>query len=554
MDRTELAALAGSQDPVVRRLLGDALLGRAPAVGEAERGALVDEAERHYRASLSLDPTQAPALVGLAGARLLAGADLEDAAGILEVAHVRQPADVETALALSELALQLGRSRHAREVLQRATGTPHVRTVHRSRLERIGTLRERAGLGTGRVDTRGLPARIALSSPEGDEVSSVAPFLEVRGHAGLYDATRHEVLLVLDTSTPTRAAAGFDVDGDGHTGRNFVPAVYGRFGGRADAGPPQSTDPGDSVLAAMLVTAQAILVTLDPATTRAGLASGVSELRLGAPLGDPSAALAAVDDIRLGPPGNLYRERRLQSLIRGAAATFEAAGASGEPRSRSIVLLSGGPASHGEDTRNRGRLQALVRGLGEAGITIHAFHLGTDVRIRELMRRLAVHGRGSFAAPENPFLASLDQTRPRYVGLSEVRIRNLSNGSEARAPRVFPDGSFDGIVGLVPGENRIEVTGLLEGRDPVREVRTLTYRRPEEPTEEERRTAAAMMVRMRYRSAELYLQHRVAAGRADPESQRRRLEIEPELPQVETPPVGAGADDAAPTADEPARE
>lgn len=42
--------------------------------------------------------------------------------------------------------------------------------------------------------------------------------------------------------------------------------------------------------------------------------------------------------------------------------------------------------------------------------------------------------------------------------VTDVAITNLTLGEQARATRVFPDGSFDGLVRLQSGENRIRVT------------------------------------------------------------------------------------------------
>ena len=47
--------------------------------------------------------------------------------------------------------------------------------------------------------------------------------------------------------------------------------------------------------------------------------------------------------------------------------------------------------------------------------------------------------------------------------LERVELENLTASKPGRAVRLFPDGTFDGYVQLVPGENRLRVTVYGEG-------------------------------------------------------------------------------------------
>ena len=54
-------------------------------------------------------------------------------------------------------------------------------------------------------------------------------------------------------------------------------------------------------------------------------------------------------------------------------------------------------------------------------------------------------------------------TRLRQVDLAdlkELRVLNNTNGSPARALRIFPDGSFDAFVELDPGRNLLVFTAI----------------------------------------------------------------------------------------------
>jgi hypothetical protein len=75
---------------------------------------------------------------------------------------------------------------------------------------------------------------------------------------------RFDVILVIDTSRSTLAAAGTDVNGNGVTGEPRL----GGLGSMVGAG---LTDDGDSILAAEIAAARRVLAGFDPRSTRVGL-------------------------------------------------------------------------------------------------------------------------------------------------------------------------------------------------------------------------------------------------------------------------------------------
>ncbi|MBW1688136.1 MAG: hypothetical protein JRS35_24120, partial [Deltaproteobacteria bacterium] len=86
-----------------------------------------------------------------------------------------------------------------------------------------------------------------------------------------------------------------------------------------------------------------------------------------------------------------------------------------------------------------------------------------------------------------------------------VSLRNATTGAEAEAVRTFPDGSFDGYLRLVPGENRIEVVARMEDGREARAARSVVFVRPEEPSAEERAAAGLLLDALRVRTIETEL-------------------------------------------------
>jgi len=79
----------------------------------------------------------------------------------------------------------------------------------------------------------------------------------------------------------------------------------------------------------------------------------------------------------------------------------------------------------------------------------------------------------------------------RLTGLESLELRNLRSGEAGRAVRIFPDGSFDAYVALLPGANPVELVATVEGGRQVELRRTLSYRRPEHPSEAHHSTPTA---------------------------------------------------------------
>jgi hypothetical protein len=139
---------------------------------------------------------------------------------------------------------------------------------------------------------------------------------------------------------------------------------------------------------------------------------------------------------------------------------------------------------------------------------------------------------GRFERITRPADAIARLRRIDLAGLVELRVVNRSNGSPARALRVFPDGSFDGFVELVPGENHLMfIAAARDGTElmVVREV-TCSFHAGEEGGLEEfdRERLRELLEELRRRTLEIALWAEIESGR---NLHRLEVEIEPERPR-----------------------
>ena len=120
--------------------------------------------------------------------------------------------------------------------------------------------------------------RIMIESPlPGESVSNKVHQAPIRGSA-IAEGDRpadFDVILVVDVSGSTKVASGVDVDRDGDVGFDpqmelVPPGTY----------PPtlRNTDPADSILAAEIAAAEALLTTLDANRVRVGVISFSGEM------------------------------------------------------------------------------------------------------------------------------------------------------------------------------------------------------------------------------------------------------------------------------------
>jgi hypothetical protein len=147
---------------------------------------------------------------------------------------------------------------------------------------------------------------------------------------------------------------------------------------------------------------------------------------------------------------------------------------------------------------------------------VHTFALGKEaLEGTDAFREIAARTGGKFVPVAQPsevvsFLRELSLT-----GLEDVTVRNLTTQRAGRALRIFPDGSFDAFVELASGENRIEVSARVEGREPLVATRSVVYAPAPKGDPAAESELARLVEVLRLRNVETELARRARAGRAE---------------------------------------
>ena len=290
-----------------------------------------------------------------------------------------------------------------------------------------------------------------------------------------------DVILIIDVSGSTKVASGVDVDGDGEVGINPMyelvpPGTY----------PPdlQNTDPQDSILAAEIAAAEALISTLDSARVRVGVISFSGEMnaltgnRVRFDQQDAWVEVPLTSDYE-------HVRRALRSILaRGPhggtnfaagvrLAVAELAGLSGSkstarPHTKKVVLFltdglptfpigSGAVAEPGdtEAALNAARL------AHKAGITINTYALGPNALTNPIAAtEIARITLGTFMPVQNPGNIISFLQGVTFANVEDVVFTNLTTREVSYDVELLPDGSFSGFVPVTEGKNRVRVTAL----------------------------------------------------------------------------------------------
>ncbi len=359
---------------------------------------------------------------------------------------------------------------------------------------------------------------VEIRTPRSHElVRGPVGLVELRGWAGTGVRGFHDVVLAIDRTASTFDASGVDVDGDGQIGRRVKGFEHLRV----------ISDPDDSIQAAQLLAARRLIEKLDGSTTRMGIVTFARTEKVLARIGTPrDQLLAALDGLPARPgPGGTY----FYGAIIASIKVFEQAPPStGEFRHRSIIFLSDGlpnrPAPPAAAAKAAVRASQHAR---NARIRIYAFALGTEVAAHpEVFRDMVQANEGELLVVEQPaeiidFVPHMSLTR-----LRSIELENRTMGKAGRAVRLFPDGTFDGYVPLVAGDNRLRVTVRAEGGG-VRELeRTVRFEQTAGDTAVSRARLEALLAEIRLRTLETQLAAEVRVRRQ--RALARQLEIKVE--------------------------
>lgn len=396
------------------------------------------------------------------------------------------------------------------------------------------------------------PVKILVETPrDGEPVRNKVHLAPVRGSAVAEGErpVRYDVFLAIDVSQSTRTASGVDVDGDGAVGINpqqelLPPGLY--------PDDVLSTDPDDSILAAEVAAARALLDGLDPRRVRVGLLTFAGEVnpstgeRLRPDQQDAWLDLPLTSDF-----GQV--QRALEGILaRGArgATNFAAgirlgiqelaglSGARSQPREdakRVILFLTDGQPSFPigkASVMDPGDIEAAVnaaRLAHRAGITINTYALGPNALNYPLaVTEVARVTLGTYTPVQNPgdIIALLQGVS--FANIEDVVFTNLTTGDFSTDVQLTPDGSFSGFVPVQEGSNHVRVTALAS--DGTRS--SIEFDLEFHVAELTDRELARELERIRSRNKELRLlleRKRIEEFR-DRERQRKELELEPGRP------------------------
>jgi Mg-chelatase subunit ChlD len=363
---------------------------------------------------------------------------------------------------------------------------------------------------------------LELRTPEsGDVVAGPVGVVEVAGWAGASSEDRHELIIAIDASGSTGLPSGVDVNGNGRIGRTL----------RSNRDPLRQPNPrrrcsdaGDTVLAAEIAGARHLIEHLDSKRTRVGIVIFSEAAQVIATLESSRAELgAALDEVasETFPSGKTDIADALRAATR---AVLDGARLPGAEPERSLILLSDG-TPEGREPVERSAVEILeaADGAAEMGVRIHSFAIGVEImQGTDVYSRISSRSGGHFVAVQKPADIGLRLSRLNLTKLAEVVVANASTGEPGRATRLFPDGSFDGVVGLVPGENRISVTA--RGPAGARQVaeRVVVFEKREPRDAAEALAAREKLARLRERTMETELTLEIERSRAE---QEKRLDL-----------------------------
>jgi len=334
------------------------------------------------------------------------------------------------------------------------------------------------------ADVEGSAVRIVIAAPKrGEPVRNGVHQAPIRGSAFTEGNRRLaiDVMIAIDISGSTRAASGTDVDGDGEIGfdphmEQVPPGLY----------PPdvRSTDPEDTILAAEITAAAALLQNLDPTHLRVGVLSFGGEVN---PATLRQAAYGQQDAWLEVPLTSDFGEvrRALQSiLVRGSRggtnfaagirlAVTELAslhGARSAPRpdaAKILMFLTDGVpsfpfgSSRESDPGDTEAALGAARVAHKAGIIINSYSLGMNALDNPIaaaeMSRLTL---GTFTPVKNPGDVITYLQGVTFASVDDVIFTNLTTSEISEDVRLLPDGSFSGYVPVREGTNRVRVTAL----------------------------------------------------------------------------------------------
>jgi hypothetical protein len=328
------------------------------------------------------------------------------------------------------------------------------------------------------------PVRIQIDSPRsGDAVENRVHLAPIRGSASAAGdgPMAFDVMIAIDVSQSTRIASGVDVDRDGLVGVNphfelIAPGTY--------PDDVMSTDPEDTILAAEIGAAHALLDSLDPTRVRVGILSFAGEVNpatlerrrpdqkdawLETPLtSDFDHARVVLNAIGArGPRGATNFAAGIRLAITELAGLSGARSAPRGDAKKVVLFLTDGVPTFPIGKANvsdPGDLEAAVNAANlahQAGITINTYALGPGALNDPLApTEIARVTLGTFTPVMNPGDIVVLLQSVTFANIEDVVFTNLTTQDFSTDVRLSPDGNFMGFVPVREGRNLVRVTAL----------------------------------------------------------------------------------------------
>jgi hypothetical protein len=332
--------------------------------------------------------------------------------------------------------------------------------------EHEALLRRRSGAGP--------KLQLDIEFPEENAVfgGSAGAFVTGRAIAAEGELRRFDVVIVLDTSGSTIASSGSDINSNGIVGTDRFAGLFGQ------------TDPGDSILAAEVAAARALLESLDPRVARVGLVTFAGEppqggrgmIVIGGGRGGPPSVTeepltaqydrihSALDRVLArGPWGQTHMAAGVDQAmveLKGLAGGLSQP----DPKSEKVVffLTDGIPTLPYDSAYMADNVNATLRAADRSarvGVTVHTFAIGPEALAGPIAPvEIASRTGGQFTPVRHPADIVPAIETVNLANIDQITVRNLTNDREADELVVSTDGSWSALVPLDPGKNRIEVT------------------------------------------------------------------------------------------------
>jgi hypothetical protein len=244
------------------------------------------------------------------------------------------------------------------------------------------------------------------------------------------------------------------------------------------------TDRGDSILAAEIAAADALIQSLDPTTLRVGVLSfagqvnpltfqqavyGQQDAWVEAPLtSDFQQVRRALQNILArGPRGGTNFAAGVRLAVTELAGLYGGKSASRPDAKKVVMFLTDGipsfpfGSSRVSDPGDTEAALNAARVAHKAGITINTYALGpvalsNPIAATEISRITL----GTFTPVQNPGDVITYLRSASFSNVEDVIFTNLTTSEISEDVFLSPDGSFSGYVPVREGVNRVRVTAL----------------------------------------------------------------------------------------------